>query len=143
MLHVVNNYAEQESDCLRAKVGVAMCTGTHDDLIMRYLAHNGQVNNRKCSGEQGQCGCFHAEIRVIMKVWKEVSSFGAEVTKEGMKGFENWNWIIVCKWTPCTTCANFILQYGDFISEWYYEYEYRNPRGMHILREAGIKCQKI
>lgn len=134
MLHVVNNYAEQESDCLRAKVGVAMCTGTKDDLIMRYLAHNGQVNNRKCSGEQGQCGCFHAEIRGVMKVIDGQMNNLVDLRE---------NWIIVCKWTPCTTCANFILQYGNFINEWWYQYEYRNPRGMHILREAGIKCRKI
>ncbi len=134
MLRIVMLYAEQERNCLRAAVGVAMCTGTKDSLMLRYLSHNGPVGKNKCSGEKGQCGCFHAEIRAVMKVLDGHS--------QKRLALED-TWVIICNYTPCTTCANFILQYGKFLSAWYYEKEYRNPRGMKILRDAGIICEKI
>ena len=134
MLGVVKTYASTESKCKRTHVGVAMCTGSKDDLTLRYLTHNGPVERNECSNEEGQCGCFHAEIRAIMKV----------IEKHDIH--EHWGiykWIIICTMTPCTTCANFILQYGEFLNEWYFGEQYRNPRGMNILRDAGIICEKI
>lgn len=132
ILQVVKLYAKQDSQCLRAKIGVAICTGEKNELRLLYLSHNGPVGTNKCSNEKGQCGCFHAEIRAVMKVLQGPMMLPGDD-----------NWIIVCNWTPCTTCANFILQYAPWLNEWYYGEEYRNPRGMRILRSAGIICERI
>ena len=124
MLAVVKTYASAESDCLRNHVGVAICTGAKNDLTLRYLAHNGPVGNNKCSGQKGICGCFHAEIRAIMKAIEGFHRFH-DLDQDGPD--RNDNWIIICNLTPCRTCASFILQYASWLNEWYYEKEYRNP----------------
>lgn len=145
---VVRVLGDNDQDCLRKGVGCMLATKEEYPTIeggdafytMWFLAQNGPVNKSKCSNEVGNCGCMHAEIRVVMKAIDGFVRF-ANKSAGFMDGSEQW--VMICKYSPCTNCANFIVEFGAFIQTVYFEIlTEHDVRGRDRLQDAGIKCRR-
>ena len=95
----VMEYAMMDQTCRRKAVGCSLVT-IFDGTSLQFLrAHNGPANEKhECTNEVGNCGCCHAEPRVVIKGLRKLEFFS--------------NCILVCTYSPCTTCANIIIASG-------------------------------
>lgn len=82
--------------------------------------------NEPDSLEPGQSGTVHSEANSILK-------FNPSIHKDS-KMYLTHN--------PCIVCARMIVN-TQAISEVYYEEQYRDLRGINILKERGIHCERI
>lgn len=107
----------QLSTCKRAKVG---CVVVPDDLSMVYsIGYNGPPAgepNDSCTGEQGRCGCVHAEANAVVKL--------GPVTEA----------VLVCTTAPCLACAGLIVNCRK-IHCVVYGLAYRDESGLELLRK--------
>jgi len=87
-----------------------------NELIEHYAAINGPSGEGKCSGMQ-DCGCSHAESRVLMKYLKHFKRIHRESIKR----------ILISTCLPCMNCANIIIdsELIDVVAYTgiYYEYD--------------------
>ena len=109
------------SDCKRRSVGAVVT----DSAFTKVYAHgyNGGAAGQGCSctGEQGNCGCVHAEMNALLKC----------STEDKQK-------ILFCTVFPCKLCAKMIVNSG-FIKV-YFAGEYRDaPVSDEILKAANIE----
>ena len=117
------------SDCLRGQVGVVIIK----DHRIVCSGYNGYLPNEKpCSSEicdlESTCSrAIHAEMNAIMFAAK----YG--IPLEGT--------ILYSTTSPCINCAKAIVQAG--ISEVVFETEYRDNRGLELLKGKGIKVRNI
>lgn len=72
----------------------------------------------------GKYTCIHAEAQAIAKATTDLTDC-----------------IMICTMSPCVTCASLIVNVG--IKEVYYGTDYKDPAGLNILREAGVKVTKF
>ncbi len=130
---IVRALGNEDQSCLRKGVGCMLATQNEDDYYtMRSLSQNGPVNNSKCSNEVGNCGCMHAEIRAVMDIWLD------RANPDMVLG----TWVMVCTYSPCTNCANFIVEYGPWIKAVYFQIlTEHDVRGRDRLQDAGIVCR--
>lgn len=94
-----------------------------------YPGYNGWEKggtNEPDSLEPGQSGTVHAEANAILK-------FNPTIHK-GSKMYLTHN--------PCIVCARMIVNTQAITQVWYSE-EYRDLRGVNILKERGILCARI
>jgi len=87
--------AKKNQTCLRKAVGcsITTCIGKRD-MTQTIVAYNG--SSRKglpCTNVVGGCGCSHAEPRAVMQALRKSMKHG----------------LMVCTYSPCTNCANIIL----------------------------------
>lgn len=122
----VIEFAERNQTCLRKAVGCAAITFTSSSDVFRPLTvamcHNGP--SRKgfpCSNEVGNCGCSHAEPRTVQSV--------IEIN-------EVMPLVMICTYSPCTNCANIIIDSGLFSGIIYQILTEHDKRGDKFLREA-------
>lgn len=71
----------------------------------------------ECTGETGGCGCSHAEPRALMDCLHRRKK----------------HLILFCKYSPCTTCANLILDSKIVRAVCYDIFTEHDPRGVEIL----------
>jgi len=127
---VILEVAEQNQTCKRKAVGCRLVSFEDEMMIDSKVVYNGPSFNNVCSNEKGNCGCSHAEPRAIM---------------QHLKGFARTEMVLnekvwmVCTYSPCTNCANIIVDSGivqgvfrDILTE-------HDVRGEKILLDAGIK----
>lgn len=133
-LSEVSNFARENQKCLRKSVGC--CTvRLEDDMFTTFsMTHNGPSKRDVsgaggCTNEVGNCGCGHTEPRAIM-----------QTLKSRIWRINEPKVIIVCTYSPCTNCANIIIDSGivqgvvrDILTE-------HDVRGEEFLKQAGIKC---
>lgn len=130
-LRLVNSYAQAHSKCLRKPVGCSVVAVTksftgHEILWTRNaLTHNGPSRDGfPCTNEVGRCGCSHAEPRALLIVsrLKEVGKM-----------------VLCCSYSPCTNCANLILDYGKIQHVVYGIPTEHDMRGLEFLQSGGIQ----
>lgn len=99
--------------CKRLKV---VCVGIDKDGNM-MMRENG--NLFECTGEEGNCGCIHAEVNLI----KEMPH-----PKE-----------VIITHSPCLTCA--IMLYNAGVKKVTYLEPYRKKEGIEYLKKKGVKVE--
>ena len=116
--------AERKTTCLRKGVGCTLIQSelgfgsVKTEIIAR--AFNGPSRSgHECTNVVGGCGCSHSEPRVIMKAMMK--------RRRG---------IMVCTYSPCTNCANIVID-SDIVDGivWSILTEH-DKRGAEFLRDA-------
>lgn len=83
-----------------------------------------------CSGERGNCGCVHSEVKASIRIAEERRWFDQGA-------------MMVCSYSPCTGCANaIVLTKVVQIVVWRILTEH-DKRGADILRKADIYCDQL
>jgi deoxycytidylate deaminase len=130
------DFAERNQKCLRKAVGCTAITvsNIYDASKMNNpgltplvieMAHNGPSReDQVCSNVVGNCGCSHAEPRVVQAALEE------GITSDTMP------LILLCTYSPCTNCANIIIDSGLFVGCIYQILTVHDTRGEKFLREA-------
>lgn len=103
--------------CKRKDVLVHALRIKDDEFVYMDHAYNGPVCG-ECSGEKGNCGCIHAEIRLLL-------------TTEG-RG------ILHSTYSPCTNCANAIVASNRFAAVLYDIPTEHDLRGIEFLRNRVL-----
>ena len=109
------------STCNRASIGALICDVNFTEVLS--IGYNGQprgIDHSRCTGEQGQCGCIHAETNAVIKLHADVSDV-----------------MLLCTKSPCLMCAGLIINDGR-IDQVIYLQEYRDRSGLMLLEEAGV-----
>lgn len=118
------NDLSRRSDCTRASVG---CVVTDLKGTQVYgVGYNGgaQGDTCRCSGEQGKCGCIHAEANALIKCR----------TQDTQK-------ILYSTVSPCQVCAKLIVNSG--FKEINYVKEHRDfSLSYEILTNGGVKSYR-
>ena len=129
-LKKIQDFALKNQTCKRKAVGcsiVRLSIGrrrlpTEKTLVM---THNGpSVPNNECINEVGNCGCSHAEPRAILESLKK--DYGKHL-------------VMVCTYSPCTNCANIIIDSGIIDLVVYETLTLHDTRGTTFLLQSGIK----
>lgn len=81
-----------------------------------------------CSGE-AECGCMHAEVKAVLSLIELDTVYH--------------NCIMFCSYSPCTKCAQIIIQSKRIKEVCYGILTEHDERGQEFLRLAGISCVKI
>lgn len=114
---------EQKTTCLRKKVAAGLVV--EGKFIIQAI--NGSGN--KCSNEKGNCGCAHAEPKVLLAY-----------LKKRLKLHHSYTVQLYSIYSPCSFCADIIIG-SDIVSEIYYAIlTEHDRRGLRLLKEAGLKC---
>lgn len=120
-LHLVSALMwSKRSVCKRQQNGAIITSGD----LKRVLAvgYNGpakRLSHDRCSGQQGSCGCLHAEENALLQLRTN------EVDK-----------VMFCTTAPCQMCAQRIAQ--SDIREVFYLRKYRSEEGLEVLKQCGI-----
>ena len=110
----------------RFQVGSVVVTDKNTQVLA--IGYNGNYAggpNQVESTEPGASGMIHAEINAMIKL---------DYNNPNRK-------IMYVTLSPCRDCAKAIINGG--ISEVVYCEEYRNPSGIDLLREMGIKVRQF
>jgi deoxycytidylate deaminase len=113
--------------CKRKGVGCGVYSVFCNHLAMETRAFNGPTEQGPyfdCTNEVGKCGCMHAEIRAILRV-----------LEQGRKSHKH---VMFCTYSPCTNCANAILECGFIKGVVYETLTQHDQRGIERLN-ASIK----
>lgn len=125
MMQTAQVWAE-ESYCKRNKVGAVLAK---DDRVL-VTGYNGTIRGHENDCEDGditKLTVVHAEQNVI--------AFAAKngIPTEGCTMFVTLS--------PCDQCAKLLVQAG--ISEIVYMNEYRDKKGIEILRKSGVEVRQF
>jgi deoxycytidylate deaminase len=85
-----------------------------------------------CTNEIGNCGCAHAEPKVVIDL---------AITGAMMGGDPRF--ALMCTYSPCTNCANIILSLPSIVQVLYRTETRHDMRGLTILMNAGITVRQI
>ncbi len=120
----IQKYAEENQVCLRKAVGCSL--GFIKDVFRPAITnHNGPSREgHPCSNVVGNCGCSHSEPRACMAA-RALGIQGEKVTR-----------IMVCTFSPCTNCANIILDSGCVDVVVYHILTEHDKRGAEFLNDA-------
>ena len=100
------------STCKRLQVGaVIVDVGFTQVLSIGYNGPASGLPNDSCTGEQGSCGCIHAEANALIKLSDRRPSF------------------LIATHSPCVHCAGLIVNAG--IEHVFYFNEYRIQSGLY------------
>lgn len=115
----------RRATCKRMQYG---CVVASQDMSQVYsLGYNGTARgfpNDDCSGEEGNCGCVHAEMNALIKV------------KHNDPGK-----VLFVTGIPCKLCAKMVINSGA--SKVYYRSAYRSNEGLEMLQRAAIKTERV
>lgn len=119
-------FAQVRQECLRKAVGCASLLIHNDGHTTKTdMVHNGPSREgHVCSNEVGNCGCSHAEPRLVQEILK----------RGGVQG----TLILVCTYSPCTNCANIVIDSGLFSGCVYDILTEHDKRGAEFLKEAML-----
>lgn len=114
------------STCKRAQFGCVITDKTLERVWS--VGYNGApkgFSHDTCTGEEGWCGCSHAEMNALVKV----------AGKDNQK-------VMFTTGSPCKTCANLTINSG--ISKLYYlKGVYRSDEGLDLIKKAGIVTEAV
>ncbi|MEE2669298.1 MAG: deaminase [Gemmatimonadota bacterium] len=111
----------KRSTCARLQVGTVI-TDRHLENVVA-IGYNGnarQFPNQCDSPTPGNCGCIHSEQNALVKAPGGLREKVAFVTA-----------------SPCVACAKLMIQAR--ISHVFYRGVYRDPAGLDVLTQAGVK----
>jgi dCMP deaminase len=118
-------HVSQRSPDTRLKVGCVVVT--EDNSSVLSLGYNGDQHggaNKPDSMEPGKSGFIHAEANALIKM-----NFADHRQKK-----------IYLTHSPCSVCARMIVNAG--IKKVIYCDEYRDTKGVDILKDSGIVVEK-
>ena len=120
----IKEFAERNQTCLRKAVGCAAVSFQDDGSpFVVTMKHNGPSReDHECTNEVGNCGCSHAEPRVVQALLEELDM--------------TMPLVLICTYSPCTTCANIIIDSGLFSGCVYDMLTLHDTRGEEFLRQA-------
>ena len=120
---------EKLSYCEKKKVGAII---VKDDKIIS-IGYNGTLPGESNDCESIENGTLvtndnviHAELNAIIKISKSAENISQSV--------------LFCSLSPCFECSKLIIL--SEIKEVYYIEEYRDTKGIELLKKKGIKCIK-
>jgi tRNA(Arg) A34 adenosine deaminase TadA len=95
----VEEHAKNNQKCLRKAVGCStVMVNFRGSVLPVHRAHNGpSLPDAVCSNIVGNCGCSHAEPRALM---------------ESIHHYDDTEFMMICTYSPCRTCANMIIDSG-------------------------------
>ena len=111
----------KRSTCARLKVGTVITDHYLEHVVA--IGYNGNARQfpNECDGPiPGQCGCIHSEQNALVKSPGGMSDKVVFVTA-----------------SPCVTCAKLLIQSN--ISHLFYREKYRDPSGLQVLEQGGVK----
>ncbi len=92
--------ANLPSGCKRKSVGCALLRVDWSNPYSLAQTHNGPSGSgHVCTDEVGNCGCSHAEPRAVISALKTIGKY----RYKGIK------LVCLCQYSPCTNCANILL----------------------------------
>ena len=112
----------KRSTCDRLQVGTVLTDSRLENVVAN--GYNGNVRgfpNRCDSDEAGRCGCIHSEMNALVKAPGDLRDKVAFVTA-----------------SPCVMCAKLMVQ--AHVSHVFYREAYRDPSGLDVLAQAGVKA---
>lgn len=115
------------STCKRLQVGAIIFPV--DCSAVYAIGYNGPsrgLPNDSCTGEEGDCGCVHAEANAVTK-------FNNDLAKPS---------ILYTTKLPCKTCAALILNCTNIIGV-IWEEVYRDDAGYRLLLAGGLNVLKL
>jgi deoxycytidylate deaminase len=120
-------FAERNQKCLRKAVGCAAITsqsieGANTPLLIHQVHNGPSRDGHECTNEVGNCGCSHAEPRLVQAALEE--------------NYSEMPLIILCTYSPCTNCANIVIDSGLFKGIIYSILTEHDKRGAQFLKEA-------
>ncbi len=119
----IEAYAKANQTCLRKAVGCSLVTVDYDELDTLVMVHNGPTRRgHQCLNIVGGCGCGHSEPRAILYAAKKLTAVQ--------------NIIMFCTYSPCTNCANIILDSGLISGVCYDILTEHDKRGAEFLADA-------
>lgn len=119
--------AERSTRCKR-KGAAALATDAEMQAVI--VAHNGPTHI-SCTAELGNCGCQHAEARLVMQLMRLTTLD------------QSWRPdILLTTLAPCVACAYLIAESGRFRTVLHLR-EYHDARGAEILRRAGLEVLSL
>ncbi len=97
----LEKWAERDLECKRKGVGAEAFSVDYYGALHSLSRHrNGPTEGWLCSNEQGNCGCSHAEPKVVLDLLRrrrpEQSHFSLSV--------------LGTSYSPCTRCAHVIIE---------------------------------
>lgn len=113
------------SRCKRLSVGCVIIPPDFSEVLA--IGYNGPpagVDNCRCRGNEGTCGCSHSEANALVKL---------STSRSGLT--------LVSTVSPCEQCAGLILNCGRVSTVVYVE-QYRTNVGNLLLEEGGIVTNK-
>ncbi len=117
----------QLSHCKRKQVGAIL---VKDGMIISD-GYNGTPSGfpNACENEEGDTLWYvlHAEANAIMKVARSTNNAQGST--------------LYITLSPCRECCKLILQAG--IKRMVYIHEYKDPAGIHFLKDAGLEVVQI
>lgn len=124
-VRISKELAEHKTTCLRKGVGCTLILPRIKGSCIIRASNGPSRSGHKCTNVVGGCGCSHSEPRVIMKAM--MSSLFCSYNQKA---------IMVCTYSPCTNCANIIID-SDIVEGivWSILTEH-DKRGAEFLRDA-------
>jgi len=123
--------AEKHTDCKRKGVAAILVDpiASKRGGITKTVAFNGPSDGMECSNEVGNCGCVHAETRVLIGALKQYLS-------------KKVHYLLI-HYSPCTRCAQEIVLSGIVSKVFYKVITEHDKRGLEILNNAGIETRVL
>jgi deoxycytidylate deaminase len=119
----ITELAVLKTSCKRKGVGCQLIRLEKDAIIFQDSIFNGPSGEDfECSNEVGNCGCMHSEPKAIMQSLKKYKS--------------DLKWIMLCSYSPCTNCANIIINSGIVEGVVYDILTLHDKRGEQFLRRV-------
>jgi len=119
---IVTSLAESKTRCKRKGVGCQLTRFHERGMLALPAVYNGPAHeDLKCTGEIGNCGCMHSEPQAIIDCLK--------------RPYNNYKFILLCTYSPCTNCANIIINSGIVEGVVYDILTEHDKRGDEILRK--------
>ena len=86
------------------------------------MGYNGSAAGlpHDCRGDQGKCGCVHAETNAMVKLRTERSDL-----------------VLYCTTCPCELCAKMIINSGQIVAV-HFLVEYRDKTGLELMKKAKL-----
>ena len=129
-----SEFAEENSQCKRKGVTCqvfAVVQNSEGPIIRWRSSHyNGPIKDDQslCSNEVGNCGCVHAEERAALWLMQRRMITDA---------------LVAVNYSPCTRCANLLIETGKVRFVVYRTLTEHDPRGWNHLIAAGIAPLQI
>lgn len=116
-------YADRNRICKRKSVGCCIAEVVDEQMLFipTFSANGPSGQGHECTNVVGNCGCSHAEPRAIMKYLK------------ARRGIESPR-VLICTYSPCTNCANIIIDSGIIGAVVYDILTEHDKRGDEFLR---------
>ncbi len=118
-------FAERNQVCLRKAVGcAAIGFDEHMNPLTIGMVHNGPSREgHKCSNEVGNCGCSHSEPRLVRDMLKLNNTL------------PDMPLVMLCTYSPCTNCANIVIDSQLFCGIIYDILTEHDKRGAEFLKQ--------